>query len=143
MGPDEYGAMRGLPHTRDVEPYPAHQMSSMSGGLPPTNLPHSVANAHAAISFLIPKASIGAVLGKGGKILADIRNHTGCSASIATDVSENEDPTVTVRGPVAGVHRCQALVLGGALPPSAAPAPPLPGPPGSGVDWPLRTWSTP
>merc|ERR1719316_473671 len=56
-----------------------------------------------------------AVLGKGGKILADIRNHTGCSASIATDVSENEDPTVTVRGPVAGVHRCQALVLERAL----------------------------
>lgn len=113
--PDEYAAVRSMPMSRDVEPYPTHHLSPLSGGLPPTNLPPSVAGAHAAISFLIPKASIGAVLGKGGKILADIRNHTGCSASIATDVSDNEDPTVTVRGPVAGVHRCQALVLERAL----------------------------
>lgn len=113
--PDDYSAVRSHPMSRDVEPYPTQPLSSLQGQMPPTNLPPSVAGAHAAISFLIPKASIGAVLGKGGKILADIRNHTGCSASIATDVSENEDPTVTVRGPVAGVHRCQSLILERAL----------------------------
>jgi RNA-binding protein Nova len=80
-----------------------------------SNLPPAVASAETAVSFLIPKASIGAVLGRGGQILADIRRQTQTSASIATDTQEGEDPTVTVRGTVAGGHRCMALILERAL----------------------------
>jgi len=85
------------------------------GGGVASNLPAAVAGAETAVSFLIPKASIGAVLGRGGQILADIRRQTQTSASIATDTAEGEDPTVTVRGTVAGVHRCMALILERAL----------------------------
>jgi predicted RNA-binding protein YlqC (UPF0109 family) len=91
--------------------------SSYGAGVPAvaSNLPPAVASAETAVSFLIPKASIGAVLGRGGQILADIRRQTQTSASIATDTAEGEDPTVTVRGTVAGVHRCMALILERAL----------------------------
>lgn len=102
----DYGAAAGF------GPNGGERCAAATAGMPP----HVLA-APVAISFLIPRSSIGPVLGKGGEVLHRIRKLTNCSASIET--GGDEDPTVTVRGALAAVHRCQALILERALNPTS------------------------
>jgi len=77
----------------------------------------------------IPAASAGAVIGKGGTIIADIKNQSGCTIRIANpDQNNQNERVVTVTGPPEGIQTAVAMIRQRVEHPSSYPGLSTPNP---------------
>jgi len=106
-GAASYGTSRAPnPYGTPVDPF----MGARSSYDPYALASHAVDTATMTQQIAIPASYAGAVIGKSGRTISDIKAQSGCQIQIAKAEESNPERVVTISGPHAGIQAAVYLI---------------------------------